>query len=218
MIGVFLGGPPGDETCLIRFDRPALARSVRSPRTGCGKSLPPQDAAIGDPQEPRLFGVSRQWPRFSPHSRAWASPRTARATASRHVASTLLALTILSTVTSKPYAGRLSTGEPYLIATTTADSGKRRSPLTIAMGPPGGNSFEQVFVIRHTEHDGPGESHPKASLAYPYAIEHDDRLYVGYSNNGGLVGRVGQGRELANNNSAELAVSSLASLRNTAAN
>jgi hypothetical protein len=146
------------------------------------------------------------------------SPRTARATASRHVASTLLALTILSTVTSKPYAGRLSTGEPYLIATTTADSGKRRSPLTIAMGPPGGNSFEQVFVIRHTEHDGPGESHPKASLAYPYAIEHDDRLYVGYSNNGGLVGRVGQGRELANNNSAELAVSSLASLRNTAAN
>jgi hypothetical protein len=25
---------------------------------GCGKSLPPQDAAIGDPQKPRLFGVS----------------------------------------------------------------------------------------------------------------------------------------------------------------
>ena len=124
----------------------------------------------------------------------------------------------LPMVTSKPYAGRLSTGEPYLIATTTADSGKRRSPLTIAIGLPGGNSFEQVFVIRHAEHDGPGESHPKASLAYPYAIEHDGRLYVGYSNNGGLVGRVGQGRELANNNSAELAVIPLASLRNAAAN
>ena len=124
----------------------------------------------------------------------------------------------LPMVTSKPYAGRLSTGEPYLIATTTADSGNRRSPLTIAIGPPGGNSFEQVFVIRHAEHDGPGESHPKASLAYPYAIEHDGRLYVGYSNNGGLDGRVGQGRELANNNSAELAVIPLASLRNAAAN
>jgi hypothetical protein len=28
---------------------------------GCGKSLPPQDAAIGDPQKPRLFGVSPKW-------------------------------------------------------------------------------------------------------------------------------------------------------------
>jgi hypothetical protein len=28
---------------------------------GCGKSLPPQDAAIGDPQKPRLFGVSLKW-------------------------------------------------------------------------------------------------------------------------------------------------------------
>ena len=29
--------------------------------TGCGKSLPPQNAAIGDPQKPRLFGVSPKW-------------------------------------------------------------------------------------------------------------------------------------------------------------
>jgi hypothetical protein len=28
---------------------------------GCGKSLPPQDAAIGDHQKPRLFGVSLKW-------------------------------------------------------------------------------------------------------------------------------------------------------------
>ena len=119
----------------------------------------------------------------------------------------------LAMVTSKPYAGRLSTGEPYLIATTTADSGKRRSPLTIALGDAGSDSFRHVFVIRRAQHDGPGESHPKASLAYPYAVEHANHLYVGYSNNGGLVGRVGQGRELANNNSAELAVIPLESLR-----
>ncbi len=31
------------------------------PLAGCGKSLPPQDAAIGDPQKPRLFGVSPKW-------------------------------------------------------------------------------------------------------------------------------------------------------------
>jgi hypothetical protein len=28
---------------------------------GCGKSLPPQDAATSDPQNPRLFEVSPKW-------------------------------------------------------------------------------------------------------------------------------------------------------------
>jgi len=119
----------------------------------------------------------------------------------------------LPMVTSKPCAGTLSTGQRYLIATTTADTGKRRAPLTIAVSKPGENKFSKVFVIRHAEFpDGPGESHPNASLAYPYAIEHDGKLYVSYSNNGGNVGRTGKGRELANNNSAELAVIPIASL------
>ena len=119
----------------------------------------------------------------------------------------------LPMTTSKPYAGTLSTGQHYLIGTTTADSGKRRSPLTIAVTRPGENVFSKVFVIRHAEFpDGPGESHRNAALSYPYAIEHDGHLYVGYSNNGGNVGRVGTGRELANNNSAELAVIPLQSL------
>jgi hypothetical protein len=61
--------------------------------------------------------------------------------------------------------------------------------------------------------DGPGESHERASLSYPYAIEHEGHLYVGYSNNGGNVGRVGEGRELWNNNSAELAVIPVEALR-----
>lgn len=113
----------------------------------------------------------------------------------------------LPMTTSKPYAGTLSTGQHYLIGTTTADSGKRRSPLTIAVTRPGENVFRKVFVIRHAEFpEGPGESHKDAALSYPYAIEHDGHLYVGYSNTGGNVGRVGAGRELANNNSAELAV------------
>jgi len=43
-------------------------------------------------------------------------------------------------------------------------------------------------------------------LIKPYAIEHDGKLYVGYSNSGGEAGRVGEGRQLWNNNSAELAV------------
>ncbi len=113
----------------------------------------------------------------------------------------------LPMTTSKPIAGTLSTGQRYLVSTTTADSGKRRSPLTIALSRPGETLFSKVFVIRHAEFPGgPGESHPKSALSYPYAIEHEGKLYVGYSNSGGGVGRVGTGRELWNNNSAELAV------------
>lgn len=113
----------------------------------------------------------------------------------------------LPMATSKPSAGTLSTGQRYLICSTSADGGKRRAPLTIAVSKPGDTKFSKVFVIRHAEFpEGPGESHPKASLAYPCSIEHDGKLYVGYSNSGGGVGRVGTGRELWNNNSAELAV------------
>ncbi len=38
-----------------------------------------------------------------------------------------------------------------------------------------------------------------------YAIEHQGKLYVGYSNSGDKSTRVGTGRDLWNNNSAELA-------------
>jgi hypothetical protein len=113
----------------------------------------------------------------------------------------------LPMATSKPSAGTLSTGQRYLVCTTTADSGKRRSPLTIAVSRPGETLFSKVFVIRHAEFpDGTGESNKGAALSYPYAVEHDGKLYVGYSNSGDKSTRVGTGRELWNNNSAELAV------------
>jgi hypothetical protein len=119
----------------------------------------------------------------------------------------------LPMATSKPYAGRLSTGQRYLVCSTSADGGGRRAPLTIAVSKPDEPTFSKIFVIRHAEFpEGPGESHTRASLSYPYAIEHEGNLYVGYSNNGGNVGRVGQGRELWNNNSAELAVIPVRSL------
>jgi hypothetical protein len=118
----------------------------------------------------------------------------------------------LPMTTSKAYAGRLSTGEPYLIGTTAADGGGNRAPLTIALGRAGGSTFSRLFVIRRSEHDGVVESHPGAQLSYPYAIEHDGHLYVGYSNSGGGTMRVGEGRDLWNNNSGELAVIPISSL------
>ncbi len=82
----------------------------------------------------------------------------------------------LPMTTSKPIAGTLSTGQRYLVCTTTADSGKRRSPSTIAVSGPGETVFSKVFVIRHAEFpSGPGESNKGAALSYPYAVEHDGK-------------------------------------------
>ncbi len=103
----------------------------------------------------------------------------------------------LPMTTSKPAAGLLSTGQRYLVCTTAANNGGKRFPLTIAVSKPGSPLLSQVFVIRHAEHSGPGESNPKAALSYPCATEHDGKLYVGFSNNGGRGG---------NHNSAEMAV------------
>jgi len=98
---------------------------------------------------------------------------------------------------SKPYAGVLSTGQRYLVCTTTADAGNRRSPLTIAVSRRGERFFRRIYRIRDAVHDGPGESHANCRLSYPYAVEHDGKLYVAYSNDSSRGG---------NRNSAELAI------------
>lgn len=105
---------------------------------------------------------------------------------------------------SKPFAGRLSTGHPYLIGCLASDGGNRRSPLIIALGAPGEASFRRMVRIRDAVCAGPGESHENAALSYPYAVEHDGKLYIGYSNDGGRG---------ANLNSAELAIVPLDSLQ-----
>jgi hypothetical protein len=88
----------------------------------------------------------------------------------------------LPMATSKPYAGTLSTGQPYLVCTTTADTGGARSPLTIAVGKPGESVFSRVFLIRTSVFEGtPGVSDSKADFSYPYAIEHEGKLYIGYT-------------------------------------
>ena len=95
--------------------------------------------------------------------------------------------------TSKPYAGHLSTGQRYLICTTNRDHGGKRWPLTIAVGRPGEKTLCRMWRIR----DGkmPGET-KDSSLAYPYAVEYDGKLYVIYSE-----GKIG-----GNRNNAELAI------------
>jgi hypothetical protein len=107
-------------------------------------------------------------------------------------------ITNLPMATSKPAAGTLSSGQRYLVCTTAKNNGGRRTPLTIAVSPPGENVFSKVFTIRRSMNPKhPGESAQLLSLAYPCAVEHGGRLYVGFSNNGGRRGNL---------NSAELAI------------
>lgn len=88
----------------------------------------------------------------------------------------------LPMATSKPYAGTLSTGQRYLVCTTTADTGCKRSPVTIAVSKPGESLFSRVFVIRTSVFDNtPGVSAPNADFSYPYAVEHEGQLYIGYT-------------------------------------
>ena len=104
----------------------------------------------------------------------------------------------LPMATSKPAAGVLSTGQRYLVCTTATNNGGKRTPLTIAVSRPGENVFSKVYVIRRSQNpDHPGESADHLNLSYPCATEHEGKLYVGYSNNGGRKGNL---------NSAELAV------------
>mgnify|MGYP000433055587 CR=1 FL=1 len=65
-----------------------------------------------------------------------------------------------------------------------------------------------VIAPMTTPFSSSGDLMPKsiAALSYPYAVEHDGKLYVGYSNSGDKTTRDGTGRELWNNNSAELAI------------
>ena len=89
----------------------------------------------------------------------------------------------LPMATSKPYAGVLSTGQRYLLCTTTADTRGARAPLTIAVSRPGEPLFSRVFAVRHSVFpEGPGVSDRRVDFSYPYAVEHDGQLYVGYTN------------------------------------
>lgn len=92
------------------------------------------------------------------------------------------AVSNLPMATSKPYAGILSTGQRYLVCTTTANTGSRRTPLTIAVSQPGESAFSKVFLIRSSVSDQtPGVSARNADFSYPYAIEHEGKLYIGYT-------------------------------------
>ena len=164
----------GESTVIV--ERGASCRPANSDREKAVKKCTPRIVCIARYRRPiALVAVSEDC------GRTWTEIRESN----------------LPMAASKPYAGVLSTGQRYLVCTTTSDAGNRRSPLTIAVSRPGEEVFSKIYRIRDAVHDGPGESTPTARLSYPYAAEYDGKLYVIYSNDGGRGG---------NRNSCELAI------------
>ena len=50
------------------------------------------------------------------------------------------------------------------------------------MSKPGESAFSKVFLIRTSVSDQtPGVSARNADFSYPYAVEHEGKLYIGYT-------------------------------------
>lgn len=79
---------------------------------------------------------------------------------------------------SQPFAGMLSDGRRYLIYNQG-----NRDTLLIALSEPGEKCFSKL--LRIADHTKSGNPPRKArSLAYPYAAEHEGKLYVVYHTKG----------------------------------
>ena len=74
---------------------------------------------------------------------------------------------------SKPGCGRLSDGRPFFLFSYERGAKRGRRNIYLGVGEPGGLSMTKVYLLD----DGTDQR----CLAYPYGIEHDGKLYVGYS-------------------------------------
>jgi hypothetical protein len=85
---------------------------------------------------------------------------------------------------SKMYSGRLSTGQPYVVANFPSRGVADRDTLVIAVGRSGADTVDKLYQVRF------GPTRPiysgfakGAQWSYPYAHEHDGKLYIVYSVN-----------------------------------
>ena len=88
---------------------------------------------------------------------------------------------------SQPFAGRLSTGQNYLLTNSLEEE---RALLTIAVTGPEGGLFRRIFKLRHQKwparrlFGGFGDGScvgMSTEWSYPGAIEHNGNLYITYS-------------------------------------
>jgi hypothetical protein len=83
---------------------------------------------------------------------------------------------------AKPYAGVLSTGQRYLVSNFPARGMPQRDTLVIAVSRAREETFSRLWKIRFGPSKAPLGGRAKArQWSYPYAHEHDGKLYVVYS-------------------------------------
>jgi hypothetical protein len=79
---------------------------------------------------------------------------------------------------AKAYLGKLSTGQLYLVSNY-----RNRDTLVISVSKIGESTFSKMWRIRHGKSEAPrfqGAAKGK-QWSYPYAHEHDGKLYIVYS-------------------------------------
>jgi hypothetical protein len=78
---------------------------------------------------------------------------------------------------SKPYSGLLSTGQRYLVCNSAS-----REFLVLAVSRPGAKSLEKAWMLRQGRAPARWPTRSKSpQWSYPWAIEHEGKLYVTYS-------------------------------------
>ena len=102
----------------------------------------------------------------------------------------------LPMVTAKPFTGRLSDGRRYAVNSMTADGKWSRDSIVLALSRPGEWAYSQALLVRSGDDFKPDSRGKRPKMSYPAAVEHDGKLYIGYS----IADRGG------NCNDAELAV------------
>ena len=72
---------------------------------------------------------------------------------------------------SKPFAGVLQDGRPYLIFDQTMEYNNARRRLMLLVGDKGGLTFNKEYMLDYR----------LGALSYPFATERDGKLYIVYS-------------------------------------
>ncbi|HEX2950067.1 MAG TPA: exo-alpha-sialidase [Armatimonadota bacterium] len=149
---------------------------VDVPRDHSFKMLFPESAVVN--QNDRLLSFSRPiQTQTAPVSESHDCGRTW----------TPLVLSNFPLSSSQPFAGRLSTGQNYLL-TDSLEEG--RALLSIAVTGPEGGLFRRIFKVRHQQwparrlFGGYGDGSCvgfSTEWSYPSAIEHNGNLYITYT-------------------------------------
>ncbi len=95
---------------------------------------------------------------------------------------TTLGLSNFPLAPSQPFAGRLSTGQNYLLSDSLEEG---RCLLTIAVTGPEGGLFRRIFKLPHQQLPrirlfGNAVGKP-TEWSYPFALEHNGNLYITYT-------------------------------------